>query len=311
MPRSRSLLLALLLLAGGLLGCDTTATQPESQVAVQAYLQAEAPLDTVRLARTVGAGDTFDPRAAAVEGADVEVRRLDDDGAVSETTDYNEGSVPGVYVPAANSPPTVQPTATYQLRVETDDGTVVTSTTTVPDAIPLVDSTNTATVYQSPDQPSLTIEPPRPIGDDRQNVYVFTVTSLLDFKRTPNDSLEGELTPFYADQFDADEDSLTSFRISSSGLLNQGNFTENAGGTVTVDLPWLGVAFYGPNEVALNAVDDNYYDFLRSQSAQQGAFAPGEIPNVIEHVEGGTGIFGSYSRAAIDVQIRRPSAGGS
>lgn len=311
MPRSRSLLFAVLLLAGGLLGCDTTATQPESQVVVQAYLQAQAPLDTIRLTRTVGAGDTFDPRAAAVRDADVEVRRLDGDGSVIATTDYSESGEPGVYAPASGSPPTVQPTATYQLHVDTDDGTVVTSTTTVPDAIPLVDSTNTTTVYQSPNQPSLTIEPPRPIVDDRQNVYVFTVTSLLDFERTPNDSLEGELTPLYADQFDADEDSLTSFRISSSGLLNQGNFAENADGTVTVDLPWLGVAFYGPNEVAINAVDDNYYDFLRSASAQQGAFAPGEIPNVIEHVEGGTGIFGSYSRTAIDVQISRPSAGGS
>jgi len=306
MPRSRSLVFAVLLLAGGLLGCDTTATQPESQVVVQAYLQAQTPLDTIRLSRTVGAGNTFDPRAAAVRDADVEVRRLDGDGSVIATTDYNESRVPGVYAPASGSPPTVQPNATYQLHVETDEGTVVTSTTTVPDAIPLVDSTNTATVYQSPNQPSLTIEPPRPIVDDRQNVYVFTVTSLLDFERTPNDSLEKELTPFYADQFDADEDSLSSFRISSSGLLNQGNFTENADGTVTVDLPWLGVAFYGPNEVAINAVDDNYYDFLRSQSAQQGSFAPGEIPNVIEHVEGGTGIFGSYSRTAINVQVNRP-----
>jgi len=306
MPRSRSLVFAVLLLAGGLLGCDTTATQPESQVVVQAYLQAQTPLDTIRLSRTVGAGNTFDPRAAAVRDADVEVRRLDGDGSVIATTDYNESRGPGVYAPASGSPPTVQPNATYQLHVETDEGTVVTSTTTVPDAIPLVDSTNTATVYQSPNQPSLTIEPPRPIVDDRQNVYVFTVTSLLDFERTPNDSLEKELTPFYADQFDADEDSLSSFRISSSGLLNQGNFTENADGTVTVDLPWLGVAFYGPNEVAINAVDDNYYDFLRSQSAQQGSFAPGEIPNVIEHVEGGTGIFGSYSRTAINVQVNRP-----
>jgi hypothetical protein len=134
-------------------------------------------------------------------------------------------------------------------------------------------------------------------------VYVFTVTSRLDFQNTPDSTLRKGLTPLYADQYDAEEDSLTRFRINSSGLLNQGSFTENADGTITVDLPWLGVAFFGPNRVALNVVDDNYYDFLRSQSAQQGAFAPGEIPNVIEHVKGGTGIFGSYARDTVRVNI--------
>jgi hypothetical protein len=158
---------------------------------------------------------------------------------------------------------------------------------------------NQTTVYQSDEQPAFTIDPPRPLTD-RQNVYTFTVTSQLS-----TDSLRANLTPFYADQFDADEDSIEALRTTSSGLLNQGNFSENDDGTITVDLPWLGVAFYGPNEVAINVVDDNLYDFLRSQSAQQGSFAPGEIPNVIEHVEGGTGIFGSYATAAQSVVIRR------
>ena len=107
----RCLPLVLPLLIGGLLaGCDTTATQPESQVAVQAYLQAEAPLDTVRLTRTVGAGDTFDPQAAAVEDANVEVRRLDENGNIVATTPYSEAPPPGAYVPTPASPPTVQPT---------------------------------------------------------------------------------------------------------------------------------------------------------------------------------------------------------
>jgi len=291
-------LLFVLLLAVGLLGCDTTATQPESQVVVQAYLQAQAPIPTIRLTRTVGASDAYDPRENAVRGASVTVEQLGTDDAIVETVPYSEtDSVPGLYAPSAR--PTVEPQTTYRLRVETTDGTTVTSTTAVPDSIPLVDVQNQTTVYQSDEQPAFTIKPPRPLTD-RQNVYTFTVTSQL-----PKDSLQANLTPFYADQFDADEDSLESFRTTSSGLLNQGNFSENADGTITVDLPWLGVAFYGPNEVAINAVDDNLYDFLRSQSAQQGSFAPGEIPNVIEHVEGGTGIFGSYATAAQSVAIQR------
>jgi len=297
MTRPSSLCLALLL-AVGLLGCDTTATQPESQVVVQAYLQAQAPMPTIRLTRTVGAGADYDPRENAVQGASVTVEQLGPDDSIVDTVPYSEtDSVPGLYAPTATVP--VETQTTYRLRVETTDGTTVTSTTAVPDSIPLVDVENQTTVYQSDEQPAFTIEPPRPLTD-RQNVYTFTVTSQL-----PKDSLEANLTPFYADQFDADEDSIEALRTTSSGLLNQGNFSENADGTITVDLPWLGVAFYGPNEVAINVVDDNLYDFLRSQSAQQGSFAPGEIPNVIEHVEGGTGIFGSYATAAQPVVIER------
>lgn len=297
MTRPYSLLFALLL-AGGLLGCDTTAPQPESQVVVQAYLQAQVPMPTIRLTRTVGASADYDPRDNAVQGASVTVEELGADDAIVETVSYSEtDSVPGLYAP--NATPTVEPQTTYRLRVETTDGTTVTSTTAVPDSIPLVDVQNQTTVYQSDEQPAFTIDPPRPLTD-RQNVYTFTVTSQL-----PTDSLRANITPFYADQFDADEDSIEALRTTSSGLLNQGNFSENADGTITVDLPWLGVAFYGPNEVAINVVDDNLYDFLRSQSAQQGSFAPGEIPNVIEHVKGGTGIFGSYAKAAQSVVIRR------
>jgi hypothetical protein len=295
-------LLVLPLLVGFLVGCDTTATQPTSQVAVQAYLQAEAPLDTVRLTRTVGAGDTFDPQAAAVQNADVEVRRLNGNGAVVATTAYSETATPGAYAPVPASPPDADPTTTYQLHVDTDDGTTITSTTTVPDAFSIRTAENTTAEYQNDaQQPSFILQPPRPVSE-RQNAYVFTVESLLS-----KNQLAANFTPFYEDQYDADEDSLSSFRLNSSGLLNQGNFTENADGTITVDLPWLGIAFFGLNRVALNVVDDNFYDFLRSQSAQQGSFAPGEIPNVIEHVEGGTGIFGSYARDTVRVDIKRPS----
>jgi hypothetical protein len=160
--------------------------------------------------------------------------------------------------------------------------------------------------YQSSTQPSLTIEPPRPPAG-RQSVHTFTTTSRFDFRGTPDSVLSGALTPFYRDAYDPAEDSLVSLRTTSSGLLNEASFERNADGTITVDLPWIAIAFYGPNAVSVNAVDDNYYDLLRSQDVQQGGgSAPGEIPNVIEHVDGGTGIFGSYVQATRRVEIRRP-----
>jgi len=302
----RLLCVLLLSLVIGVTGCDTTATQPSSQVVVEAYLRAAGRLPTLRLSRTVGVNENYDPAQNAVQGADVAIDRLGPDSTVVNTVPYVENdSVYGLYTPVAR--PLVVPQSTYRLRVETEDGTTIRATTTVPGPLSLIKTENDTSVYQSPDQPALTIETPsetrRTAG---QNVFTFTTTSLLDFETTPDAVLRRELTPFYADSYSPSDDSLETFRVTSSGLLNEGNF-ERSNGTITIDLPWLAVAFYGPNRAAVNVVDDNYYDFLRSQQVQQGGFAPGEIPNVIDNIDGGTGIFGSYARASQTIFICRKS----
>jgi hypothetical protein len=297
-----------LLLTAGLLGCDTTAVQPDSQVVVEAYLQADTTFDTVRLTRTVGATNAFDPTARAVTEDEVEVveiQRLNGpDGGVDTTYSYVETGTAGVYEPESppgSSPPVVEANTTYRLRVDLVEGPTVTATTTVPGALDLRAVRNTTpemtAEYQNPDQkPAFVIDPP-PSPSGRQNVYFFTVTSQL-----PKARLDSNFTPLYGDGYDADEDSIESFRVNSSPLLNQANFPQNADGTVTVDLPWVGVAFFGPNEVSINVVDDNYYDFIRSESAQDSA-PPGEFPGIIEHVENGTGVFGSYASADVNIKF--------
>lgn len=95
--------------------------------------------------------------------------------------------------------------------------------------------------------------------------------------------------------------------LTPTPLLNEGNYVQNPDGTLTIDLPWIGFAFYGPNRVAVNVVDTNYYDFLRTQRAQQGR-RPGEIPNVRDHVDGGTGLFASLARVESDVNVLRSPA---
>jgi len=307
----RSLLLSVLLLSIGLLGCDTTATQPESQVVVEAYLQAEVPLPPIRLTETVSVDAAYNPDSPeeAVQNAEVSVERLTDDEAVAETVPYTEStSTPGVYLPTDSV--VVQSQATYRLQVTTAEGDNITSTTTVPGPVEAVETENDTAVYQSAQQPAITVQTGQSrVARGAQNVFTFTTTSLLDFRTTPDSVLAGSLTPFYRGQYDADEDSLESLRITSSGLLNEGNFTRNDDGSITIALPWLAVAFFGPNQAAVNVVDDNYYDFLRSQGVQQGGLAPGEIPNVIEHVDGGTGLFGSYARATNRIFVTRRGEG--
>jgi len=304
----RSSFVAILALAV-LGGCDTTATQPESQVVVEAYLEASAPLPTVRVTRTADADEAYVPEELGIEGAEVAVQRLGSQGAVLKSVSYGAtDSTAGLYAPEASV--TVEPKARYQLRVVPPGGETITATTTVPGATTPVQTANDTTTYPSDDQPdppqfTFTIDPGTTTAD-RQNVYILTSRSLLDFQNTPDTTLQRLLTPFYQEDYDAEDDTLASQRVNSSGLLNEANFGCNSDGTVTVRLPWLAVAFYGPNRIGASVVDNNYYDFLRTQSAQQRSLAPGEVPSVINHVDGGTGVFGSYARADAVAFIRPP-----
>jgi hypothetical protein len=297
-----------LLLAAGLLGCDTTATNPESQVVVEAYLQGGAPMNSVRLTRSVSTDATYRPDDAAVRNATVEVRRLATDGTTATTIPFEEIS-PGVYAPASRPAPRVHPRTTYELSVVTDD-TEITATTTVPDTLSIVDTQNEQVPYQSNNQPTFTVTPPQS-NRSGQSVLVLTTTSRLDFSQ-PESELRNQLTPFYREDYEPEEDSLETFRTTSSGILNEANFTRDERGRITTTLPWIAVAFYGPNETAVHVVDDNLFDVIRSQQAQspggQGTgLGPGELPNVIEHVNGGTGVFGSYVRDAREITIERPT----
>lgn len=71
--------------------------------------------------------------------------------------------------------------------------------------------------------------------------------------------------------------------------------------------PGLAISFYGPNRIIANAIDDNLYDFVRSQSIQQGGstFSPGEIPNPLERIVGAHGVFGSYARISHEFFVLR------
>jgi hypothetical protein len=277
----------------------------EAEVVVESYQVAGRPMQPVFLTRTAPLEGDLDPFGRAVTGATVVVEQVDAAGAVVATTPFAErDTLAGTYdpAPATGTPPLVAPLTTYRLRVDVPaTGETLTAETLVPGAVDLVEAINTDAVYQGPVQPSLTIDLAE--YPTRQNVFLFTTTSLLDFDTLSRQELEAELVPFVADILDDDED-ISELRVGSSPLLNASNYDTNPDGTVTIDLPWLAVTFYGPNRVAVSAVDDALFDFLRSQAVQQGD-RPGEIPDVIDRVEGGTGVFGSYATLEVEVMVRR------
>lgn len=291
--------LALLLIA---VGCNVESTDSESEVVVESYLIANDTLPQVRLMQSVAATDRFDPEDAAVRNADVVVRKLDGEENAAMAYPYEEDT-PGVYRPVDNDV-VVQPGARYALEVDTETGERVEAETLVPDLINVQEVENTEVPYQGPDQPSFVISESQ--ETERPRAYAFAVTSQLDFDALSDEELIAELTPFYADSFDEDDDRIGDLQRVASPLVNEQSFQFQDDGSILIEVPWIGFAFYGDNNVAIVAPDESYYDLIRTQDVQQGGLSPGEIPNVIDRVEGGTGIFGSLSRASAIVTIERP-----
>ncbi len=282
-----------------LAGCDTNDFQThESELVIESYMIAGDQVPKVRVSRSASARQTYDFTQNALRGAQVTISRLDANGAVDEVTRFNEiEEQPGLYWPIGGN--IVEAGRTYRLEVNTVGFGQASSTTIVPGDFQLVRSSADTLTYQGSEQ--LELDVTRSEYPGRQSIFIFATESL-------NPTAEF-LTPFYRDVTGDDEDDLASLRITESPLINEGNYDINEDGTLTIKLPWIAVAFFGPNRLTANAIDDNMYDFLRSQFVQQGGstLAPGEIPNVIEHVEGGTGVFGSLSRSTVDVEVLRPA----
>ena len=283
-------------------GCDTAGMEePDTQVVVEAYLVAGETLPPIRLTRTAGIDERYNYDSLAVRDAEIAVVQLDEDGDPLARYPYRaRRDTTGVYIPFGSD--RVVPLATYRLEATIPStGERITASTTVPDTFSIVDANARAVVYQSPEQLALTLTRSQYPGRD-QSFYLFSTESL--------DPRLDNLTPLIREFVDDAEEEFNpaEFRITSSPVLNEESYEVNANGTLTIRLPWIAVAFYGPNRTTTNAIDDNLYDFVRTQAAQQGGggFTPGTIPNVIEHVEGGAGVFGSLARSSYEVIINRP-----
>jgi len=290
------------LLATLLTGCDTTDPGDFApEYVVESYLVANEPLQPVLLSRTRALDTPYDFTEAAVQGADVRLHRLDDDGTIDATYDFREDPFfAGSYLPV-DGRARAEPRQTYRLDVSIPGGAApIQATTVVPDTFSVVRVTGDEVVYQGEEQLELTVTRSRAAGRD-QNYYLF-VTQAFDVR-------EEQLTPFAKAFFDQQDGDVTLEELSVGGspILNEENYDLNPDGTLTIRLPWLAITFYGRNRFYINAIDDNLYDFIRSQSIQQGGstFSPGEIPNPLERITGAHGVFGSYARVSLDLFVKR------
>lgn len=285
------------------LSCDLyPQDEYEEYYVVESYLVANSDLPIVRVSKTIPANDLYDFEKAAVNDAIIQIRLLETGphSNIEQRFDYYFSDT-GVYRPHLSHK--VEPLRTYQLHVSfSNSNDIITAHTVVPDTFQITAGIQDSVVYQSDEQLNITVSESSYPG--RQNIYIFNAVSL--------DPVEKNLTPFYAqllEESDEREEDLFQLSNNSSGILNEGNFEPNPDGTITINYPWVGIAFFGENQIVANTIDDNVYDFVRSQQVQLGGstLSPGEIQNVIYHVEGGIGVFGSLASDTVKTYVKRPA----
>jgi len=288
-----------LLLSVLIISCDPSPNSDyQRYVVVESHLIAEQYLPPLLLSWSMPVEQKYEFEAAALLHADVRVQIRNEQGEVTHNFPY-EMVQPGIYMPELYIIHRVRPRQTYHLIADIPDFGRVTATTSVPDTFSVVSPVPRSVVYQ---RDTLRIRISNPSTEARQNVYLFQTTA--------SDIREENMTPFYRGLVDQGDSSVDEFTNNSSAPINESNFRITEDGQVELQFPWIAAAFYGENRIVANSLDRNLVDLLRSQSVQNGGstLPPGEIPNVISHIEGGIGVFGSLSADTIRTRFERPSA---
>lgn len=296
--------LLLMTLSLAVASCDWTDVRPvEEQVVVEAYLLAGQSLAPVRLTRTVPVDALYDPEAQGVDDAQVVVSRLTDDGSVDRRYEYeNRPGNGGLYVsPRGPMPDFVVPGATYRLDVTLAEGAQLTATTVVPDTMSVVAVSRDTVPYEG-ERVEITLT--RSAYPGRQAYLVFTAESLEASLENATDVTRRLLE-------ENDDLSIDEMRVTSSIAISEATYVSDSSEPLVIPVPWIGIRFYGRQRIQVSAVDDNLYDFMRSQLVQQGGstFLPGEVPNILDHIDGGTGVFASYASVQVLITVLPPEEG--
>lgn len=273
----------------------------EKLYVVESYLIAEDKLPPIYLSTTAPVTSEYSFDDFSISNARVYVNLLSNDGDsnVVQTFPYSLDTA-GVYIPVLTHE--VLPSRIYQLEINIPDdpNAFITGYTTIPDTFSTQGSIPDTVIYQSQNQIEIDVSPS--VNNQRQSYFIFTTIALNPRREN--------FTPFYAEFYDDENDEIGDYVKTSSGIVNQSNFETKPDGGIKLKYPWLAVAFFGDNQIVANVIDDNIYDFLRSQSVQLGGstLSPGEIPNVLYQLKGGIGIFGSLAADTVQTYVKKEIA---
>jgi hypothetical protein len=251
-------------------GCEESTQPPEysNQLVVSAFLIAEQPIDSVFITRTGKLLDYYSPSTCAITDAVVKITLVDSTNPSANITytlthDINH---PGRYYSSA----VVLPLRTYLLSVDAPGYSIVTGKTSVPDTFSIVNRN------AFPD--TITFDPAAPVyklfwnPSKNYTDYVGSVASM--------DSTANDIPSDFRSADDPKPEKTALF------FFNEPNNT-------SVSIVWLAFNYYGRNYISIEAVDYNYYDYLRQYFVSGGT----ELRQIRYHISSGIGIFGSCARA--------------
>ena len=265
-------------------------------IVVDAILIVDAPLPPVVLRRTVAPGHSYSAVATALEGASVSIQRGD------AMFNYRpDPSRAGHYLPPDDAP-VVEPNGLYELRVTTGDGLTVRAQTQTPARIRidelrlLEDDLETElrrlrlfaevgdAVYQAAEN-QLEYDKGVLIAQFQDDGPAVSYQVRLA-------NLEHSSSLLFDDEWIEDLEDFELERVETSPLLSL------ASGELY--LPWAGIYYAGRYKVTLFAVDQNWFDLVRTDNvdAERGSGEAGQsFQRPLFHVENGIGLFAS---AAVD-----------
>ncbi len=266
---------------------------------VDGLLIVDKPLPSIFVRQTVGPGQIYTRQAAAVTDAEVVV------ATGGQTVVYRaDPDSLGRYLPPANAP-LVLPERTYSLTVRSQ-GRQARAQTTTPGRLSVVDA------VLLDDQTLAVIRRFKTFKDGKEVVYTAPENQVA----YQEGLLEARFNPLAVKGYQVGIESLDrdSELVLESDLLDEKDYAdlERYGSSPafeakdgTLRLPWFAVYYGGRHVLRFFAVDDNWFDLIRSvpeffQDGDANAFQPGGLAGdnferPFFHVEGGIGIFGSAS----------------
>ena len=274
---------------------DLFGPSENNTVVVEAVLIVGSSLPHINLSRTAAPDERYDRAAVTLPGARVSIVQGDAVFAYSD-----DPAQPGRYIPPADSP-SVAPNAVYNLEVVLDNEPTVRATTTTParmhiDHVALVDYDNvdrelrrlqlfsSGDPYSAPENQLEYIAGALVVRIQSKKQSVSHQFSMLNLER------DSELLFNLFDDEEDEEDELK--RRATSPLIRAQDGQ--------IYMPWDGINYAGRHKVKLFAVDQNWFDLVRTDNvnADRGAGEAGQgFQRPLFHVENGIGLFAS---AAVD-----------
>jgi hypothetical protein len=281
-------------------GLDPVSSAPKEQLIVQAFLSPGAPVDNVRLTRTMDPVTYWEGIAQTpVTGAQIVLRH---DGASDTLSELSPGTYgkPSIIVQAGK---------TYGIEIR-HGVHILTAETTVPYPITTTLQGNGVSMQYVPSLDTLVFPREYAYPDSFPDRWSIPAKPLKVLWTRSSNSAGYQVV-------------ITARDTTGQGFLRVSDYDEWKGGdfrnaqtrqraqtltypaypdSLSSDLFWVGFKYQGDYDVVIMAMDQSFYYFL--MSADQPGTGADYDTGVTNYVRGGLGVFGSYSADTVHTYVK-------